>query len=269
MEYWLLRDGEKYGPYTQEQLGEFAGNGNISSLDRLWHQGLPDWADPCSLLPSLELSDSVRHATEAAIPAAPLESNLSRRQPKARRKAQQRKSSLLRTGLTWIPLFSALLVGALGFQPFVRAVVGPEFTEELLETGWFDDPEEVRALTVGGASMGMGYLYKEEPSFNVVSWGLGTLVGAVNGLSFGAILAWLASLIGSKNSLRFRLAVFPALGSAIGLILNSVVGDSFLLLLVGFLGWKEGFLLGACFAVAHTLDEFRVGAVGSPLESGV
>ena len=267
MEYWLLRNDEKHGPYSQEQLGEFAKQGNLSSSDRLWHHGLEDWEAPLSVLPSLELFDSDQRATEVPIPGARLGSQQRQPKPEARTEALRQRSFFLRSGLRWIPVFSALLVGALGFQPFVRAVVGPGLSEALLETGWFD-PEETEALAVGGASMFVGHLYQEEPLFGVLSWCVGILVGAVNGLSFGAILGWLASLIGSRDSLRTKFVIFSALGGAIGLILSSIIGDRALVLLVGFLGWREGLLLGACFAVVHTLDELRVGAVSSHLEDG-
>jgi len=270
MEFWLLRNNEKYGPYSQEKIIEFAKQGNLSVSDRLWHHGLEGWKAPLSVLPSLELSDSGQRVTEGPS----LGSRQDQEQPGARREPRRRRSSFIRSGLIWIPLFSALLVGALGFQPFVRSAVGPGLSEALRDTGWFE-PEEAEILAIGGASMLIVELYQESADFRVLSWSVGLLVGAVNGLSFGAILGWLAARVGSRGSLQARIVILSVLGGAIAWVLGDTIkyifGDETLLVLfMGFLSWREGLLLGAFFAVVHTLDELRARAVNSrTIEGGV
>jgi fucose permease len=146
-------------------------------------------------------------------------------------------------------------------------------SEALRETSWFE-PEEAEVLAIGGASLLVGELYNESAVFRVLSWSVGLLVGVVNGLSFGAILGWLAARVDSGGSLRARILILSVLGGAIALILGGIIKSIFgvetpLVLLVGFLSWREGLLLGACFAVVHTLDELRTRAVSShKLEDG-
>ncbi len=259
MEYWLLRNKEKYGPYSQEQLAEFAVRGDLSDSDRLWHQGLEGWQAPLSVLPSLELVGPDQPATGATNPEPTPGTQQQEELPAAGNEPPRRKASFLRTGLTWIPLFSALLVGALGFQSFLREAIGPDLTQLLSESGWFD-PEEAEMMAGGGIDLFLGHLYEEDDAFKFMSWIAGLLVGTMNGLSFGAILGWLAGMIGPRGSLRNKIVLYSGLGGGIGLLLDSFLGESPLAFFVGFLGLKEGLLLGACFAAVHTLDELRAHA---------
>jgi hypothetical protein len=43
MEFFVLKDGERLGPYTRKELKERIAEGKISAHDRAWNIGRPDW----------------------------------------------------------------------------------------------------------------------------------------------------------------------------------------------------------------------------------
>src|SRR5579875_1305282 len=49
MEVWIGRNGERHGPYQEEQVQEWLHNGQLSPDDLGWYEGLADWR-PLSLL---------------------------------------------------------------------------------------------------------------------------------------------------------------------------------------------------------------------------
>jgi hypothetical protein len=44
MNYWLSRDGLKYGPYTLEVLERMAAEGSVAATDLVWYDGRTNWA---------------------------------------------------------------------------------------------------------------------------------------------------------------------------------------------------------------------------------
>lgn len=73
MEIWIGRDGERHGPYKEDDVREWLRNGKVSPADLAWYEGLADW-QPLSVL----LRDAVPEAGSAgdnpyAAPAAPLQ----------------------------------------------------------------------------------------------------------------------------------------------------------------------------------------------------
>jgi uncharacterized RDD family membrane protein YckC len=73
MEIWIGRDGERHGPYKEEDVRQWLRSGQISREDLAWYEGLADW-QPLSVL----FSDEVRSAPAVdnpySAPAAPLQS---------------------------------------------------------------------------------------------------------------------------------------------------------------------------------------------------
>lgn len=74
MEIWIGRDGERHGPYKEEDVRQWLRSGQISREDLAWYEGLADW-QPLSVL----FPDEVRSAPPAAdnpysAPSAPLQS---------------------------------------------------------------------------------------------------------------------------------------------------------------------------------------------------
>ncbi len=42
-QWYLHRQGQQYGPYTQQQLLQWARKGELQPHDLLWHPDLPEW----------------------------------------------------------------------------------------------------------------------------------------------------------------------------------------------------------------------------------
>jgi len=62
MEVWIGRDGERHGPYSDADIRQWLGSGQVSRDDLGWYEGLADW-QPLSVL----FPDAVR---DASIPPA-------------------------------------------------------------------------------------------------------------------------------------------------------------------------------------------------------
>ncbi len=60
MEYWIIIDGERRGPYTADQLTSVGVNGSTP----IWREGLPAWV-PASTVP--ELTDIFNHVDEEVL----------------------------------------------------------------------------------------------------------------------------------------------------------------------------------------------------------
>ena len=39
----MRRDGQVYGPYSWDQLRQFAGSGQLVTTDLVWLDGWPEW----------------------------------------------------------------------------------------------------------------------------------------------------------------------------------------------------------------------------------
>jgi uncharacterized RDD family membrane protein YckC len=65
MEVWIGRQGERHGPYQEEQVREWLGNGQLSRDDLGWYDGLADW-QPLSVL----FADALSKAPPPFAPAA-------------------------------------------------------------------------------------------------------------------------------------------------------------------------------------------------------
>ena len=73
MEIWIGRNGERHGPYKEEDVRAWLRSGQVSSSDLAWREGLADW-QPLSVL----FPDVTRDAPPAAdnsysAPSAPMQ----------------------------------------------------------------------------------------------------------------------------------------------------------------------------------------------------
>ncbi|MGH8158865.1 MAG: RDD family protein [Rhodanobacter sp.] len=73
MEIWIGRDGERHGPYKEDDIRQWLRSGQVSRDDLAWYEGLADW-QPLSVL----FPDEVRNAPPTAdnshaAPTAPLQ----------------------------------------------------------------------------------------------------------------------------------------------------------------------------------------------------
>jgi uncharacterized RDD family membrane protein YckC len=64
MEIWIGRNGERHGPYKEEDVRQWLRNGQVSREDLAWYEGLADW-QPLSVL----FPDAVTSAPPSAPPA--------------------------------------------------------------------------------------------------------------------------------------------------------------------------------------------------------
>ncbi|MEO7072484.1 MAG: RDD family protein [Rhodanobacter sp.] len=65
MEIWIGRDGERHGPYKEEDVRQWLRSGKMSGADLGWYEGLADW-QPLSVL----LPDALTGVTTAEAPRA-------------------------------------------------------------------------------------------------------------------------------------------------------------------------------------------------------
>ncbi|OOG60709.1 transporter [Rhodanobacter sp. B05] len=73
MEIWIGRDGERHGPYKEDDVREWLRSGKVSPADLAWYEGLADW-QPLSVLFRNDVPDA-SPASDApqATPGAPLQ----------------------------------------------------------------------------------------------------------------------------------------------------------------------------------------------------
>lgn len=72
MEIWIGRDGERHGPYKEEDVRQWLRSGQVSPADLAWHEGLADWQPLSVLLPDAVSAPPAASAAAAAPPALDL-----------------------------------------------------------------------------------------------------------------------------------------------------------------------------------------------------
>ncbi|MEO9214505.1 MAG: RDD family protein [Rhodanobacter sp.] len=73
MEIWIGRDGERHGPYKEDDVRQWLRSGQVSPKDLAWYEGLADW-QPLSVLFPDELRVAPAATTNPyAAPTAPLQ----------------------------------------------------------------------------------------------------------------------------------------------------------------------------------------------------
>jgi uncharacterized RDD family membrane protein YckC len=70
MEVWIGRQGERHGPYQEEQVREWLRNGQVSRDDLGWYDGLADWQPLSVLFPDAVASKQPPPLTTAPRPMA-------------------------------------------------------------------------------------------------------------------------------------------------------------------------------------------------------
>ncbi len=71
MEIWIGRDGERHGPYAEDDVRQWLRSGQVSPQDLAWYEGLADW-QPLSVLFPDEVVQAAAPANPHAAPTAPL-----------------------------------------------------------------------------------------------------------------------------------------------------------------------------------------------------
>jgi uncharacterized RDD family membrane protein YckC len=74
MEIWIGRDGERHGPYKEDDVREWLRSGKVSPADLAWYEGLADW-QPLSVLfrDEVPATGSPAPGNPYAAPTAPLQ----------------------------------------------------------------------------------------------------------------------------------------------------------------------------------------------------
>lgn len=70
MEIWIGRNGERHGPYKEEEVRQWLRSGQVSRDDLAWHEGLADWQPLSALFPDEAQSTA---ANPYSAPAAPMQ----------------------------------------------------------------------------------------------------------------------------------------------------------------------------------------------------
>lgn len=70
MEIWIGRDGERHGPYKEEDVRQWMRSGQVSRDDLAWYDGLADWQPLSVLFP--DVAAVTPAATNPAEPSAPI-----------------------------------------------------------------------------------------------------------------------------------------------------------------------------------------------------
>lgn len=73
MEIWIGRDGERHGPYKEEDVRAWLRSGKLSPQDLAWREGLADWQPLSVLYPDVSVQAPPSSAANPyAAPEAPL-----------------------------------------------------------------------------------------------------------------------------------------------------------------------------------------------------
>lgn len=74
MEIWIGRDGERHGPYKEQDVRQWLRSGQVSGGDLAWYEGLADWQPLSVLFPDEKPAASAAPDNPYAAPGAPLQS---------------------------------------------------------------------------------------------------------------------------------------------------------------------------------------------------
>ncbi len=72
MEIWIGRDGERHGPYKEEDVREWLRSGQVNPNDLAWYDGLADWQPLSVLFPDVKAPDAPVSDNPYAAPSSPL-----------------------------------------------------------------------------------------------------------------------------------------------------------------------------------------------------
>ena len=68
MEIWIGRDGERHGPYKEDDIRQWLRSGQISRDDLGWYEGLADWQPLSVLFPDAVAAAPASAASAASMP---------------------------------------------------------------------------------------------------------------------------------------------------------------------------------------------------------
>jgi uncharacterized RDD family membrane protein YckC len=68
MEVWIGRDGQRHGPYNEDDVRQWLRNGQIAGEDLGWYEGLADWQPLSVLFPDAKAATPPPLSPAAAVP---------------------------------------------------------------------------------------------------------------------------------------------------------------------------------------------------------
>lgn len=71
MEIWIGRDGERHGPYKEDDVRQWLRSGQLSPADLAWYEGLADWQPLSVLFPDMAAAPPPAATNPYAAPVAP------------------------------------------------------------------------------------------------------------------------------------------------------------------------------------------------------
>ena len=73
MEIWIGRDGERHGPYKEEDVRQWLRNGQVKGSDLAWREGLADWQPLSTLFPDVTPDAAPAADNPYSAPTAPMQ----------------------------------------------------------------------------------------------------------------------------------------------------------------------------------------------------
>ncbi|WP_426661025.1 RDD family protein [Rhodanobacter aciditrophus] len=73
MEIWIGRDGERHGPYKEEDVRQWLRSGQVSGSDLAWREGLADWQPLSTLFPDAARDGVPASDNPYSAPVAPMQ----------------------------------------------------------------------------------------------------------------------------------------------------------------------------------------------------
>lgn len=176
MEIYVSRDGERWGPYDEDQLAEYLTNGTLTVDDLAWTEGVEDW-QPLRDLIGAEAAASYQQA---------------RAQAQAQPQAAHGKPRLLTTAAA--PGFA--IEGARpGLRPAVGSYGAPVMHGQHSLGGRYP---------LGGQSVYGGLQAAERPSYSGLAWASWIIMGICCVLAIIPMLGFLAwAVVGVAAILAF------------------------------------------------------------------
>ncbi|OOG46338.1 transporter [Rhodanobacter sp. C06] len=73
MEIWIGRDGERHGPYKEEEVRQWLRSGQVKGSDLAWREGLADWQPLSTLFPDVTPDAAPAADNPYSAPSAPMQ----------------------------------------------------------------------------------------------------------------------------------------------------------------------------------------------------
>lgn len=222
MEIWIGRDGERHGPYKEQDVRQWLRSGQVSGSDLAWYEGLADWQPLSVLFPDEKLGTSTASDNPYAAPDAPLQSL-----PQTTAAALEDYAGFWKRVAAYVLDYIILYIPNL----VIMKMAGSEAAQESLRQGLLAAPGDPHAMMAA-----YGQFYSSMGTAMIFTTALAWLYFAVcESSGWQATVGKLALGIRVTDMDGQRISFLRALGRYPAKILSSMI------LFVGFMmaGWTE------------------------------